>query len=278
MAQKPAPPQSIIEGFILRARRVMAHSLLHEQAELMEKLQTGGFTLKKVTDGEPGGPTHHLKIEYPSEEAMESLASRVRPIILGSEPIYYRRVLNALEELVGTDQLNEHIDLPWWHGYWDHAVDGNLEAQAYWVSTVSGTITDRKLMYAWLYGDVVHANAKKSPAIQKLDINDRYHAAAPGIARICERVIYTSMMLGELIGKGVLTVAPEVLTDDVVVTSNAKDLPVHAFCAPLGVPIPEGIITQGPAALEGTEWISPHEDPELVAYLSKATKDGVADE
>jgi hypothetical protein len=61
--------------------------------------------------------SHRLQVEYPPEEALESLASRVRPLILNSEQIYYEKVLNALEELVAADKLNEEIDLAWWHGY-----------------------------------------------------------------------------------------------------------------------------------------------------------------
>jgi hypothetical protein len=54
------------------------------------------------------------------------LASRVRPLILNSEPIYYRKVLDALEEVVGADKLNEEIDLAWWHDYWREVTDANL--------------------------------------------------------------------------------------------------------------------------------------------------------
>jgi hypothetical protein len=125
-----------------------------------------------------GEESHRLQVAYPPEEALESLASRVRPLILGSDPIYYEKALNALEALVGTDKLNEEIDLAWWHAYWRQVIDANLGAQAYWVATPSGTTTDRKLMYAWLYGDVIHANSPRSPAIRDLDIDERYYAAA----------------------------------------------------------------------------------------------------
>jgi hypothetical protein len=116
-------------------------------------------------------------------------------------------VLNAIERLVGAE-LNEEIDLAWWHGYWREVIDANLDAQAYWIATPSGTITDRKLMYAWLYGDVIHARSPRSPVIRDLDIDQRYCAAAPGIARICDRVIYTQIMVEGLIDKGLLTVDP----------------------------------------------------------------------
>jgi len=199
MASTPTP-QAVIEAFLLRARRVLAHSLIREQAELMSKLHTGQFTLA-VTVNKTGEETYRLQAEYPPEEALESLASRVRPLILGSEPIYYEKVLNGLEELIGAAKLNNEIDLAWWHGYWREVIDANLDAQAYWVATPSGTITDRKLMYAWLYGDVIHARSPRSPVIRDLNIDQRYYAAAPGIARICDRVIYTQIMIKGLIDK-----------------------------------------------------------------------------
>jgi hypothetical protein len=47
--------------------------------------------------------------------------------------------------------------------------------------------------------------------IRDLDIDQRYYAAAPGIARIGDRMIYTQIMIRGLIGKGLLTIGPEVL-------------------------------------------------------------------
>jgi hypothetical protein len=140
--------------------------------------------------------------------------------------------------LVGAETLNEEIDLAWWHGYRREVIDANLDAQAYLVMTQSGTTTDRKLMYSWLYGDVIHATAPRSPAIRDLDIDQRYYAAAPGIARICDRVIYTYLMLGSLIAKGLLTVDPEVLKGDVVVTTTSVDRAVRVRTSEVGVPIP----------------------------------------
>lgn len=74
--------------------------------------------------------------------------------------------------------------------------------RSYLVGTASGQITDRKLMYAWIYGDLVHATTPRSPVIKDLSIDDRYHAAAPGIARICHLVITTHLMIVSLIDRG----------------------------------------------------------------------------
>lgn len=131
---------------MLRTRRVMAHRLIREQATLITKLHTGEVTIMVTVNTKTGEERHRLHVEYPHEEALESLASRVRPLILASEPIYYGATLDALEQLVGTDALDDEIDLQWWRDYWQAVIDGNLAAQAYWVATSFGIVTDRKLM------------------------------------------------------------------------------------------------------------------------------------
>ena len=101
MASTPTP-QTVIEGFLLRTRRVMAHSLIREQAALMTKLHKGQVTIWVKVNTKTGEESHRLQVEYPPEESLESLASRVRPLILSSEPIYYAKAFDALEQLVGT--------------------------------------------------------------------------------------------------------------------------------------------------------------------------------
>lgn len=254
MASKPTS-QAVIEGFLLRCRRVLAHSLIRDQADLMQKLHSGNFTLKATVNTKTGKESYLLVSEYPPEEALESLASRVRPLVLASDPIYYENVLQALEELVGTDKLNDEIDLAWWHNYWREVIDANLDAQAYSVITQNGQTTDRKLMYAWLYGDVIHAQSPRPPAIRHLSIDQRYYAAASGIARICDRAIYTQRMIEALIEKGLLTVDPEVFTQAVIVSAITVEEPVNAYTAPVGTPVPQDLNN-----LDLTVWKTPHQD------------------
>ncbi|MEZ0355441.1 hypothetical protein [Mycobacterium sp. SA01] len=274
MASAPLTPRAVIEGFLLRTRRVMAHKLIREQAALMVKLHTGEVTIMVTVNTKTGEESHRLQVEYPPEEALESLASRVRPLILASEPIYYGTALDALEQLVGTDTLDDEIDLQWWRDYWQDVIDGNLAAQAYWVATPSGTVTDRKLMYSWLYGDVIHAKSPRSPVIRDLSIDERYYAAAPGIARICDRVIYTHIMLMGLIDKGLLTVDPAVLNDAVVVTTTKVDQDVTVRVSDVGVPIPDDLTTVGPAALDPEVWRNPHQD--IAQLRSDADRSAIA--
>jgi hypothetical protein len=247
-------PQAIVEAFLLRARRVQSHSLIREHPALMQKLHSGEVKLNITRNTKTGESTHRVRIEYPPEEAMESLAGRVRPLILRGEPIYYDKVFDALEELVGSERLDEEIDLAWWRNYWHEAADANLDAQAYWVATPGGKVTDRKLMYAWLYGDVVHAKSPRSPVIRDLGIDERYYAAAPVIARICDRVLYTKFMLDLLRDKGLFAVDPAVLEDEVVVPQTTVDREVRMYTAEVGAPLPDDL--GRPEAFDADVWQS----------------------
>ncbi|MBA4025197.1 MAG: hypothetical protein C0482_22825 [Gordonia sp.] len=273
MAKKPTP-QSIVEGFILRARRIMEHSLIRDQAEMMEKLHAGEVKVAVTVNTKTGEETYRLQAEYPDEEILESLASRVRPLILSSEPIYYDKVLDALAEVVGAEKLGEQIDLEWWREFWREIIDANRNAQAYLLTTRNGSITDRKLMYAWLYGDVVHAASPRSPIVRELSIDDRFQAAAHGVARICDRVIYTAMMLKTLIEDGLLKVSSDVLTDDVVVTTTTLDKEVRALTAPVDAPLPEDL-----SDLDPTVWQTLHQSIEndRQAEVEEITGDGSTD-
>ncbi|GAA3715873.1 hypothetical protein GCM10022238_33130 [Gordonia hankookensis] len=238
----------------------MAHSLIREQAAMMSSLHGGTVKISVTRNVKTGEESHRIKIEYPPEEAMESLASRVRPLILAKEPIYCLKVLDALEQVVDTDALNEEIDLDWWREEWKNIIDGNGEAQAYIVGTASGQITDRKLTYAWIYGDLVHATTPRSLVIKDLSIDDRYHAAAPGIARICNLVITTHIMLVSLIDKGLLTIDSEVFSERVVVTKTSVDRKVEVYMAPAeGEDGPPPMPADPSQELDPTQWRTVHQ-------------------
>lgn len=75
-----------LETFVVRARRVVAHSLASDD-KLINSLQSGETKFLIPSDG--GDAT--IIVEVPPEEQMESLAARVRPVILESEDTYYAK-------------------------------------------------------------------------------------------------------------------------------------------------------------------------------------------
>jgi hypothetical protein len=134
----------------------MSHSLVREHGELMREVADGTMRVQIQLNTRTGEADHRIQMEFPPEEALESLAARLRPLILDSEDIHYSKVFDAIEDLVGADKLDEIVDVQWWRAFWSERVDGSLAAQAYYMTTDNGTVTDRRLMYSWLYSDLVH--------------------------------------------------------------------------------------------------------------------------
>src|SRR5688572_4273804 len=84
----------VLSRFVLRARRIAAHSLVQDRAKLRSHA-SGTF---KGTLDMTGKLT--MVQELPDdEEAFESLAARLRPLTVRSEPIYFVKVFAALESV-----------------------------------------------------------------------------------------------------------------------------------------------------------------------------------
>lgn len=77
-----------LELFVVRARRVKAHSL--SNIERLQKLRQGSMTLG-ISETE-----QYVIIDLPPEEQVESLAARVRPTILEEEDTYWAKALEAI--------------------------------------------------------------------------------------------------------------------------------------------------------------------------------------
>ena len=99
----------VVSQFVLRARRVAAHSLAQNRDSLRE-LAGFKFTANVALDG-----TFTTRRKLPDEEIFESLAARVRPFTLATEPIYSKTVFKALHRLLKTspvplgDDINERL-------------------------------------------------------------------------------------------------------------------------------------------------------------------------
>ncbi len=84
-------------AFVLRARRIEAHSLLRN-LERFSAWASGAMRLE-VMQNRADATIRSARVHFdlPDEEIFESLASRVRPMLLEKEPIYYGRVLDIIE-------------------------------------------------------------------------------------------------------------------------------------------------------------------------------------
>lgn len=107
------------------------------------------------------------------EEVFESLASRVRPLTVKSEPVYYVKVFDALSELLGEVDGGLRSRIEALRAAWDDAEIQGTQIQAYALqsarldgSSATPRVSDTQLAAAWLYADLVHADAqgaKKRP-------------------------------------------------------------------------------------------------------------------
>jgi len=90
---------------VLRARRIEAHSLASDRQALLSLSEfklTGHIQL----DG-----TMEMRRALPAEEAFESLAARVRPVLVKSESVHHSKVLNAIQAGIETTESEIPEDL-----------------------------------------------------------------------------------------------------------------------------------------------------------------------
>lgn len=124
----------------------------------------------------------------------------------------------------GRDRQAERRDRPgqvvraWWH-----VIDANLAGPGVLDGHVRRHRHRPQADVRLVLRGGIRAKSPRSPAIRNPEIGQGYYAAAPGIARICDRVSYTHIMLVNLIDKGLLTADPEVLNGAVAVTNTGVD-------------------------------------------------------
>lgn len=254
----PGPPTddeliARIEAFVLRARRVLAHSLCANMDWLTTVADGGMFMIRD-------NGVESIQFRYPSEEPLESLAARVRPLILQQDPIHYGRVLKALTLYLKRNGTATHTD---WCAElrkdWA-SVDPLIVGDPGYIVSVStsgstepgSVITDAELVGTWFYGDLVHADSDRIAKGSAFNINDRFAAAAVRVAQLAILTRDTHSFISDLVDDGTLPLDPSVL-DEIPVKVEPRDLKLKGvYAAPAGTdpPSPAGQAT-------GAEWSSP---------------------
>ncbi|TDO44178.1 hypothetical protein EV651_1392 [Kribbella sp. VKM Ac-2571] len=227
---------AVVEAFVIRARRVAAHSLA---SEALRDLSRGLFTVTP----EPDGLTR-IQTKFPPEEQMESLAARVRPVILDRDPIYLQKVLNALSYLVRQrpdymavcQQLKDRwreIDPR------DGQLAGYLVQHVDTSEGTSSTASDSVLALAWLYGDVVHADTERQASAGSISIDERYRSAAHLVSRIAVLLLDTFGFIMYLRKEGVVELRDSVFKQPVVVKEPNRNELGRLWMAPVGTDVPD---------------------------------------
>lgn len=233
-----------LRRFVLRARRVHAHSIVQDWDELLRHAH-GSFDGHLDLAGQMT-ITRRLPAD---EEVFESLASRVRPLTVKSEPVYYVKVFDAIERLIGEADVEDALrarlrDL---RRAWDASEIQGTQIQAYSVQSarIDGTeatnmVSDTQLAAAWLYADLVHADAQ-GPKREALafSLRERYAAAVRVFSHMAALTVATMQLVESLRDARLLAVDDSAWEDDVAVGASELVEEARAFVAPLGSEMPD---------------------------------------
>ena len=214
----------------------------------MESLYRGTHKITMVKDQSGAMVPTTMRVDVPPEELAESLAARIRPLLVQQELIYYTKVLDAIESAVSDEQFRTVSDEPvsWWREKWDHVANRSEGLQAFKIVTDAGTVTDRDLLYAWLYADLVHADERKA-ALTDISLGWRFAAAATVLSRIANAVESTMYLVLALRDEGLIDLPTATENEEVTVPRGVVELEVEGwYVAPVGTASPSDLGELGP--------------------------------
>lgn len=243
-----------LRQFVIRAIHIETHSLVADRERLARDAE-GTTRIRVELDG-----TTHIEREFPDDERMESLASRVRPLTLSEEPIHYNKVMKAIGVILHSDgrprsdELYQRVaDLRrLWRRY---GLDKDSEV-GYWHSAASADgseptveVTDVQLAACWFYSDVAHANPDgwKAEALT-FSRSHRFEAGVSRFSMLALAALQTLDFMRELRDEGLVEIPPAAFEQDL---ATSHDIPEKTLLmwAPPGTPPP------GPAGTPaGQEW------------------------
>lgn len=230
----------LLEPFVLRARRIAAHSLATDR-DVLRALGTGSMTIEFRPDEGKTFITRTL----PPEEQLESAAARVRPLILQTESTYLEKALKAVAFLVREDEeLASRTRLI--RDDWKKLNNPKVAAGSYLRvmdehGVESDSLSDVELAYAYIYGDVVHHDTKRLAATAAFGVRARYEAAALVIPRLMLQALATLDVIVCARSRGVVVLPEELFTDEVVVTETTLRREAEMHVAEVGTEPPGSI-------------------------------------
>lgn len=236
---KLSPKQVLtLERFVLRARRVGAHSLV--AGEGLDDL----VKVKWVFRGSDSEPTR-MQWTPPDEERFESLAARLRPLVLGAESIHYSKVIEALRLVVGAEpESQKQLDVL--YEEWARHDVNDLRERSFTMQQfvpsdgISRSTADGVLAAGWMYADLVHADPLhgKEESLH-FPLHERFHAAVPLFASIAKVTLATLAFVESVRSYPLLELNPEVWCDPVSIDAEVYHREVSAYVAPVGTPVPD---------------------------------------
>lgn len=214
-----------VKAFVLRARRIQQHSVARDPA-LLAEYQLPRFKVQI----NPATGEAKVTNTLPNEEQFESAAARVRPLILSGEPTHHEKFMKALLYFANKASLPAQAieSLRDWKKQWAAINPNNAKLRFYDVRQQEGEseeqrITDVRLAYAWIYGDVVHADADRRAESQRFGIEERFRAAVPIIVRLILMSLFTLRVIEDMVKRGALPDLSDVFEEEVVVTRTTME-------------------------------------------------------
>ncbi len=257
-ADTTALQRSRLEAFVVRARRVEAHSLA-EDWDALVALAGAPYTVTALGDGEA-----RIRQEYPAEETIESAAARIRPILLKGDACSYLTALSAVGyfcRAIPDDTAWMKVARTEWLA---RTEPKGTELTGYQVmigNAATGHTAEldaHRLAIAWIYGDVVHHDTELLKETDPFGLSERFRAAVPLVAWAMIKAIELLNYVRALQAASLLQLPAELFEREVVLTSTCWEQIVRAYVAPVGTPVPGDALTP-----VGEQWSPLHENTVL---------------
>lgn len=246
LPESPAEAIDTLERFVVRARRIEAHSLVKSK-KVKEFIQQ---EYKLVFNGQ--SVSIWLNSRPDDEEVFESLAARVRPCIVDGEPIQLEKVVAAIRVLTSGVELSERQNKllnsvgKWYenhlasHSY--EPIAAHEEIEKLDTGEVSFA-SDALLGLGWFYADLVHADPKQEKeAALKFPYDARYNQGVFLVSYIALTACSLLALIREVNGLHDLGLSSEVWESQVVAGGGPLEIGAgDVYVGPPGSVPPPGI-------------------------------------
>ncbi|MBE5024200.1 hypothetical protein INF26_04955 [Olsenella sp. DSM 107455] len=243
-----------LEAFVMRARRVEAHSLVKSSKiyKLAEQTITATAEIKTNV------MTVRLNCRPEDEEVFESLAARIRPCII-NDPVNVRKAARSMKLLAGealTAEQDEALDgiIDWYdyHIEGRNPIFGFEEIESLDDATKTVSATDVTLGMGWLYSDLIHANPDLSNRVAlEFPYNSRYQNGVVLISHLALKITKLLELIRKVDSEHGLDMREGVWTDQIVAGNGPLDL--HNAKVFIGKPLHEVSVGTRSKDIEGIE-------------------------
>lgn len=235
-----------LERFVVRARRIEAHSLVKSR-KVNEYVQPN-FSLHF------DGPAVSMRLNSlpEDEEVFESLAARIRPCIVDSEPIQLEKVVAAVRVLTtgaglaeSQSKLLDEIDA-WCKSHiapHSYAPISSSEEIGRIDSGETIRVSDTLLGLGWYYADLVHADPRREKeAVLEFSYDARYNQGVLLVSYLALIICALLKLIRDADSIHDFGLSPEVWDSQVTAGGGPCELGVgEVYVGPAGFEPPIGV-------------------------------------